>query len=190
MTLGIKSKEHVRVIEDSTNFPDSMKATWDSKELTKLLFDQFAPEMPKLAATKAPKSTIDVLITFDKHGISSHPNHKSLYHGARAFLGTMMRRHSGWESPIKMYTLTTTNTLRKYLTIFDSPASVVDVIFSAKDKGEYPSPLFFVSTPMDYMKAQTAMTKGHKSQMVWFRWGWITMSRYMIINTLRKEKKI
>jgi N-acetylglucosaminylphosphatidylinositol deacetylase len=165
-----------------------MTAHWDSKQLSRLLLNQFAPEMSKLASNKAPKSDIDILITFDQYGISSHANHRALYVGAKAFLQSMMRRHSGWEPPIKMYTLTTTNILRKYMSIFDSIASVLDVIFSRKEEGGYPSPLFLVSTPLEYWKAQTAMTSGHKSQMVWFRWGWITMSRYMIINYLQREK--
>jgi len=165
-----------------------MTAKWDTKLLSRLMLNHFAPDMAKLASNKPPKSNIDVLITFDQWGISSHPNHKALYHASKTFLQQMMRRHSGWEAPIKIYTLTTTTTLRKYMSIVDSMASVMDVIFSRKEEGDVPSPLFFVSTPMDYRKAQVAMTSGHKSQMVWFRWGWITFSRYMIINYLKKEK--
>jgi N-acetylglucosaminylphosphatidylinositol deacetylase len=36
--------------------------------------------------------------------------------------------------------------------------------------------------------ARQAMTEAHKSQMVWFRWGWILTSRYMVINELQLEK--
>ena len=165
-----------------------MTANWDSKQLSRLLQTHFAPEMSKLASNKAPKTEIDILITFDQYGVSSHPNHRALYVGAKAFLQAIMRRHSGWEPPIKMYTLMTTNILRKYMFIFDSIASVLDVIFSRKEEGENPTPLFFVSTPLEYRKAQLAMTTGHKSQMVWFRWGWITTSRYMVINYLQREK--
>jgi len=32
------------------------------------------------------------------------------------------------------------------------------------------------------------MVQGHKSQMVWFRWGWITIGRYMTVNDLKREK--
>jgi N-acetylglucosaminylphosphatidylinositol deacetylase len=39
-----------------------------------------------------------------------------------------------------------------------------------------------------YGTAWKAMTEAHKSQMVWFRYGWITFSRYMVINDLRLEK--
>jgi N-acetylglucosaminylphosphatidylinositol deacetylase len=187
LRLGIKSAEDVTVLDDA-NFPDSMTANWDAKLLAKTLISHLAPEMPKIKETKAPKADIDVLITFDSYGISSHPNHKSLYWGSREFLKTMMRRHGGWECPIRMYTLDTSNRIRKYLGIFDMGFSLLDVIFTKKIAGEWPSPLFFVSMPEDFSRAQKAMTRSHKSQMVWFRWGWILCSRYMLINYLRREK--
>jgi N-acetylglucosaminylphosphatidylinositol deacetylase len=39
-----------------------------------------------------------------------------------------------------------------------------------------------------YWRAREAMVKGHRSQMVWFRWGWITMGRYMVVNDLKRER--
>ncbi|RMZ87311.1 hypothetical protein DV736_g5461, partial [Chaetothyriales sp. CBS 134916] len=45
------------------------------------------------ATPDPPRATIDVLITFDASGISSHPNHIALYHGARQFLSNLMRSH-------------------------------------------------------------------------------------------------
>jgi N-acetylglucosaminylphosphatidylinositol deacetylase len=37
-------------------------------------------------------------------------------------------------------------------------------------------------------RAQKAMTVAHKSQMRWFRWGWIGASRYMVVNDLKLAK--
>ena len=79
------------------NFPDSMTANLDSKHLSNHLITAFAPELASSSSKSAPKATIDALITFDAQGISSHPNHISLYHGARTFLQTLMQKHSGWE---------------------------------------------------------------------------------------------
>jgi N-acetylglucosaminylphosphatidylinositol deacetylase len=31
------------------------------------------------------------------------------------------------------------------------------------------------------------MLHAHISQMVWFRYGWIYLSRYMLLNSLRRE---
>jgi len=57
-----------------------------------------------------------------------------------------------------------------------------------KEGKEIPSPLLFMSGPGEVRCAQKAMTTAHKSQMRWFRWGWIVFSRYMVVNDLRLEK--
>lgn len=167
-----------------------MTVTWHPRLISNLLTSGFAPKMASISSKEAPQATIDVIITFDAHGISSHPNHKSLYDGAHTFLKALMHRHSGWECPIKLYTLTTTNIVRKYLSILDAPLTIVTAIAKKKEMGAYPTPLISVSGPLGYRTAQRAMTTAHESQMRWFRWGWITFSRYMAINDLRKEKTL
>ncbi|KAF2746042.1 phosphatidylinositol glycan class L [Sporormia fimetaria CBS 119925] len=189
LQLGIGSEDDILVVEDK-NFPDSMTVTWHPRLISNLLMPMFAPKMASISAKKAPESTIDAIITFDSHGVSFHPNHKALYDGAHAFLKALMHKHSGWECPIKLYTLRTTSILRKYLSLLDSPATIVRALFTRKELGNYPTPLLYISTPAGYRKAQRAMTTAHKSQMRWFRWGWISVSRYMIINDLRKEKTV
>ncbi|RMD42722.1 hypothetical protein DV735_g2416, partial [Chaetothyriales sp. CBS 134920] len=42
-------------------------------------------------------------------------------------------------------------------------------------------------SPDEVARAREAMVHGHRSQMVWFRWGWITLGRYMLINDLVRE---
>jgi N-acetylglucosaminylphosphatidylinositol deacetylase len=158
-----------------------------------------------------PAATIDVLLTFDPSGISNHPNHRSLHHGARAFLSSLMKGKSGYTCPVTLYTLTTTNIVRKYLGALDAPISmiigVVQGIFAGKEKdnhtttsasndtsirvqessGKESRRLLFISGISEWLKAQKAMVAGHKSQMVWFRWGWITIGRYMVVNDLKRE---
>jgi N-acetylglucosaminylphosphatidylinositol deacetylase len=172
------------------NFPDSMTVTWHPRLISNLLMPMLAPKMASISAKEAPQATIDAIITFDAHGVSGHTNHKALYSGAHAFLKALMHKHSGWECPIKLYTLTTTNILRKYMGLFDSPATIIRTIISRKELGACPTPLVFVSSPLGFRKAQKAMTSAHQSQMLWFRWGYITFSRYMIINDLKKEKTL
>lgn len=167
-----------------------MTVTWHPRLISNLLTSAFAPKMASISAKDPPQATIDVIITFDAHGISSHPNHKSLYDGARTFLKSLMHRHSGWECPVKLYTLTTTNMLRKYLSVVDSPMTIMMATIRKKELGSFPTPLLFMSGPLNYRTAQRAMTTAHKSQMRWFRWGWITFSRYMLINDLKKEKAL
>jgi len=185
--LGVRNASDVLVLEDE-RFQDSMTATWDAKAITGLLTNTFAPKMASIKPDQKPETNIDVLITFDKNGVSGHPNHKSLYHGAVSFVKSISSRHVGWETPIKLYTLPSVNIVRKYGSILDIVATISATLFSKRQAGNSPTPLLFISSMFDYRRAQTAMTDAHKSQMVWFRWGWIGISRYMIVNDLHLEK--
>lgn len=78
LLLGIPSAEQVVVVEDE-RFQDSMTKNWEAKEVAKVLQHYFAPKMKTMPADAAPLANIDALITFDEGGISSHPNHISLY---------------------------------------------------------------------------------------------------------------
>jgi len=186
--LGLKA-EDILVIEDA-NFPDSMTTTWHPRLISNLLTSIFAPNMVKIPSDKAPEANVDVLITFDANGVSSHANHKSLYDGCKSFLKDLMHRHSGWDCPIKLYTLKSVNIVRKYMSIFDAPATMLSCMGRRKEGGAYPNPLLFVSGVSGFAQARKAMTIAHKSQMVLFRWGWITLSRYMIMNDLKREKVV
>ncbi|MCJ1250838.1 N-acetylglucosaminyl-phosphatidylinositol de-N-acetylase [Trapelia coarctata] len=146
---------------------------------------------------ETPTSTIDILITFDRYGISRHPNHISLNHGALHWLKSMMKGKEGWECPVTLYTLTSTNILRKYISVLDAPFTMLTCVLASmrgaggRDKGagkEMPRRLMYLSDVAGYRTAQKAMTAAHKSQMRWFRWGWIGVGRYMVVNDLRREK--
>lgn len=189
LLLGITSAEHVVVVEDE-RFPDSMTTTWDAKEVSKTLAHYFAPKLAATPSTSAPQAAIDAIVTFDSTGVSSHSNHISLFHGANVFLRTLMQRHTGWECPVKLYTLTSTNVVRKYSSVVDAMVTVLTCILRRKERGEFPTPLVAVSGPLGTRRAQKAMTTAHESQMRWFRWGWIGVSRYMIVNDLVKVKAI
>ncbi|KAF1345833.1 putative deacetylase LmbE-like domain-containing protein [Delphinella strobiligena] len=185
--LGLRSPQDVLVLDDS-QFQDSMTATWDAKAISALLTSTFAPKMAKISVKSAPETNIDVLITFDKGGVSSHPNHISLYHGAVTFVKSIMQKHTGWDPAIKLYTLTSVNIFRKYISVLDAPVLILQTLFRKKEGLPYPAPLISISGFFDYRKAQLAMTQAHESQMRWFRWGWIGVSRYMVINDLKTVK--
>jgi N-acetylglucosaminylphosphatidylinositol deacetylase len=187
LLLGVKSAEQVVILEDE-RFPDSMTANWEAKEIAKVLQHYFAPKMKTMPTDAAPLSNIDVLVTFDERGVSGHPNHISLFHGASTFVRNLMQRHSGWENPVKLYTLTTTNVVRKYSSVVDAMLTVLMSIIQKKKSGDFPTPLLAVSGVGGLRKAQMAMTSAHQSQMRWFRWGWIGISRYMVVNDLAKVK--
>ncbi|GFF47520.1 probable N-acetylglucosaminyl-phosphatidylinositol de-N-acetylase [Aspergillus udagawae] len=205
--LGLRAESDVFIIDDPARFPDSMTATWSESDVSSLLASAFAPDLAsqsqsqssssaarkRVAGTGAPTATIDVLITFDKHGISNHPNHRSLYHGAVHFLRALMKDKAGYTCPVTLYTLTTTSILRKYIGVLDAPwtmaSGALGSIFAGAAKGgkdDMPGKLLFISSVDEYIRAQAAMVKAHKSQMVWFRYGWITLGRYMVVNDLRR----
>lgn len=167
-----------------------MTSTWEKDKIATLLSSAFAPELStplKSKSAEALRATIDVLITFDESGVSSHPNHISLYYGARQFISLLVRKRPDWGSPVDLYTLTTINVVRKYTSFFDAVISLGTIAFQKKDVGAHPSPLLFMSGPGELRTAQQAMTNAHISQMKWFRWGWIGLSRYMVVNELKLE---
>ncbi|KAL6249367.1 N-acetylglucosaminyl-phosphatidylinositol de-N-acetylase [Rhinocladiella similis] len=165
-----------------------------------------------------PLASIDVLVTFDEHGISSHPNHIALFHGATLFIERIMHGHSGYACPISLYTLPTVNIVRKYIFVLDAIPTMLGGIYSAifsnissivsrstSGRGsalgpasrtggaaskDNPDRLVFVNDIPRYWRARAAMTQGHASQMVWFRWGWIGLGRYMVVNDLKAEKVV
>jgi N-acetylglucosaminylphosphatidylinositol deacetylase len=206
MLLGLRQEDDVFVIESPyvswemyvecwltmrRHFPDSMTVTWDKQAIASLLSDAFAPNLAnpmKNKSADAPTATIDCLITFDKSGISSHPNHISLYHGARHFIASLIHNRPGWGCPVDLYTLNTVSLVRKYTSFFDSIISLLAMAIGEKQMKAHPSPLLFLSGVGEVVTAQKAMTSAHKSQMRWFRWGWIGLSRYMVVNDLKLEK--
>ncbi|KJZ75243.1 hypothetical protein HIM_05437 [Hirsutella minnesotensis 3608] len=203
MLLGLRGEDDVFVVDNPTDFPDSMTAEWDETKIAGLLCSAFAPQLARQRsdASARPTASIDVLITFDGHGVSSHPNHISLYRGARAFAAELLRGKPGWSSPVDLYTLTTVGVARKYSSAMDALASLTlwalavgrgkDVKGSASDKRAHPPALLFMSPLIGdggLVAARRAMTQAHKSQMVWFRHLYIVFSRYMVINDLRLEK--
>ncbi|KAH8902870.1 LmbE-like protein [Coniochaeta sp. PMI_546] len=192
MTLGLRSEDDVFVVE-SPDFQDSMTATWDTAKIKTLLSSAFAPHLKSGSPTQSdrPTATIDALITFDAGGVSSHPNHASLYHGARAFVAGLVHGKDGWQPPVDLYTLTSISVLRKYTSFLDVVPTLAFWAIGSdfKDK-KHPAALVFLNGLGNggINTAWKAMTTAHKSQMVWFRYGWITFSRYMVVNDLRLEK--
>ncbi len=78
------------------------------------------------------------------------------------------------------------------MSILDAPTTLLIGGFRGaswikKRKREEPPTLLFISDFGEWRKGQNAMVKGHSSQMRWFRWGWIGIGRYMVVNDLKRE---
>ncbi|KAF4462920.1 N-acetylglucosaminyl-phosphatidylinositol de-N-acetylase [Fusarium albosuccineum] len=190
MTLGLRDEDDVFVIDNPTDFPDSMTRMWDKNMIASLLGNAFAPQFNQQRTSNVqPTANIDILITFDSNGVSSHPNHISLYLGARSFVQALTQGDAESSSPVDLYTLTSVGIVRKYSSFLDALLTLLGRA-KGEDK-EHPSSLVFMNQLVGghaFSTAWQAMTQAHKSQMVWFRYGWITLSRYMVINDLRLEK--
>ncbi|KAK0623824.1 putative deacetylase LmbE-like domain-containing protein [Immersiella caudata] len=190
LTLGLRKEDDVFVVEDP-RFQDGMTNKWDPSEIAGLLSAAFAPSLAQQKkADTAPTASIDVIVTFDADGVSQHPNHISLYYGAKAFAAALTAGRTGWAPPVDLYTLTTVPMARKYAGFLDVVATLAGWAFGAdmKDK-EHPKGLVFLNGAGNggVTTAWKAMTTAHKSQMVWFRYGWITLSRYMYMNDLKLD---
>lgn len=119
------------------------------------------------------------LLTFDRLGVSSHPNHYSLYYGAKRLLGSVPTT----TGPLRAYALVTTPLLVKYSgwlsmifklypTSYHSGARVATAGLPA---------LRFTAGLPSYLTITRAISQ-HRSQMVWFRYLYFMFSRYMWIN--------
>jgi N-acetylglucosaminylphosphatidylinositol deacetylase len=192
LILGLRKPDDVFVV-DKPEFTDGMNITWDSAKISSLLCSAFAPNLTRSrGGDTAPTASIDVLITFDARGVSGHPNHISLYHGAKAFVAALVAGKPGWAPPVDLYTLTTVPLARKYTAFLDVLATLASWAIGAdKTDKKHPGGLVFLSGLAGHGSITTAweaMVKAHRSQMVWFRYGWISLSRYMYMNDLRLEK--
>jgi len=106
---------------------------------------------------------IDTVVTFDRHGVSGHKNHVSLYYAVACFAIEDRER--------SVYCLTTVNLLRKYSSVLDVPMSFLVC------------PYVFISSLGQWWLVQKAMM-AHWSQYTWFRRLYMMFSRYTLINTL------
>jgi N-acetylglucosaminylphosphatidylinositol deacetylase len=149
--------ENSLTIINHTKLPDDPKFEWDT-DLCKSIISDYLE-----------KNSIDLLITFDQNGVSTHLNH--------CFLNKIVKLLT--KKP-DVYFLKTVFILRKYSFIFDlMPSLIYNHIFKQD--------LIAVNSLNDYLITLNSMLK-HKTQLVWFRWIYICTSSYMLINILEKHK--
>ncbi|XP_055546312.1 N-acetylglucosaminyl-phosphatidylinositol de-N-acetylase [Wyeomyia smithii] len=114
---------------------------------------------------------IDLMVTFDKDGISGHPNHSAIYYATASLCLSGLIPYK-----CKVLTLETVNICRKYISVLDLPLTLLL------------STNWAVLNWQSRRAVQNAM-RLHRSQMVWFRKLYIMFSRYMVINSLREINK-
>ncbi|KAJ7705383.1 N-acetylglucosaminylphosphatidylinositoldeacety la se [Mycena rosella] len=180
--LGVDSDK--RMVLDHPDLQDNFTAYWDAQTIATVL-------KPYILENR-----INTILTFDREGVSGHPNHKSLPAGVKELMASLKE--------VRLFTLITTPLPAKYggllapsLAKFDLYANAwlhfletqltrvllaLDIsISSAPTKARPETMPVFVSGMKEYWAAVQAM-RAHPSQLVWFRWLYVLFSRYMWVN--------
>ncbi|KAF7324739.1 hypothetical protein MKEN_00515600 [Mycena kentingensis (nom. inval.)] len=181
--LGIDTNK--RFLVDHPSLQDNFTAQWDASTIADVL-------KPFVLDNR-----ITTILTFDKYGVSGHPNHKALPDGVKELMRAL--------PDVRLFTLRSLPLPIKYLTILAPTIHKVDLDANAflkyvdrtttaffldqfgldldkipRAKLATPEPVY-VSGVNEYMTAVQAMRE-HDSQLVWYRWLWIGFSRYMWVN--------
>ncbi|KAF8601571.1 LmbE-like protein [Ceratobasidium sp. AG-I] len=156
--LGVEENK-VKVL-DHPELQDSITQAWNTSLVAQIVREY------------VEEHGIASIITFDQRGISSHPNHISLFHGAQL----AQRTYASSQSPPSIWVLHTTGVLAKY-------TGYLGAIYRS-DKASK-GVVVYASGVREYVTALRAM-KEHWSQLVWFRWLYVGWSRYMWVNELRE----
>jgi len=126
------------------------------------------------------KNEINVILTFDERGISSHPNHISLLRGTAALLAD--------QNKLRGFALKTTGVAAKYTGQASAAWATIHLRlctllnnYYASERCRSKEALTFISGLEGYATALRAMLR-HRSQLVWFRWLYVAFSRYMWVN--------
>lgn len=121
---------------------------------------------------------ITSVLTFDTKGISLHPNHFSLPLGASYLIKSLSS--SSHTSVPRLFSLVTVPVLSKYAGLPSAILVRLGIIFQTFEPTVDSLPVFISGIP-DYLTTVRAIL-AHDSQMVWFRYLYITFSRYMWVN--------
>ncbi|KAI0720733.1 LmbE-like protein [Cerioporus squamosus] len=162
-----------RWVIDKPELQDNITAEWEPQ----IIADVLRPYVLE--------HQITTILTFDHHGISSHPNHISLPRGASHLISSL-RSAPGRPQP-RLFTLVTVPLHEKYVGLLSPLLSKASIFLSRYSHG--PSVLqpaetsktVVVSDWKGYLRAHRAMRE-HWSQLVWFRWLYVLWSRYMWVN--------
>ncbi|XP_061817951.2 N-acetylglucosaminyl-phosphatidylinositol de-N-acetylase [Nerophis lumbriciformis] len=112
--------------------------------------------------------SVNMVLTFDGRGVSGHANHISIYKAVRHLVYT-----DQVPNDCCFLSLVTVGLLRKYVSFLELPFSWL-----------LPSSLCCMNGSDGYSQCKAAMLC-HRTQLVWFRYLYVTFSRYMYINTFQ-----
>ncbi|CAF2967175.1 unnamed protein product [Rotaria sp. Silwood2] len=160
-----------------TNLQDNQHRWWPKENISELV------------EIYIKKYNIDLLITFDRDGISGHLNHKSIAIGVEYYIEKTSK------TPL-IYQISTVPLLFEFSSIIDLFRTIIKFLprlfrsfFSTIFPFLFSPPndqhALFVISPFGYIKGLKAF-HAHRSQMLWYRHIYTTFSRHMFINDLTK----
>ncbi|XP_026184105.1 N-acetylglucosaminyl-phosphatidylinositol de-N-acetylase [Mastacembelus armatus] len=143
-------------IVDHKKLPDDPKAEWSVSLVSSLIEKHIRTH------------SFNMVLTFDGRGVSGHANHTAIHKAVShlAFTGQV-------PNDCCLLSLVTVGLLRKYISFLELPLSWL-----------LPSCLCCIIGSQGYRQAKAAMLC-HRTQLLWFRYLYITFSRYMFINTFQ-----
>jgi N-acetylglucosaminylphosphatidylinositol deacetylase len=157
-------------------FPDGFHG-WNITNLSMALFPMISKIQPH------------GIITFDKWGISGHPNHEAAFHSLE-----MLKDGGNFTSIPQLFALETVPLWRKYSTFLDVFYTQLDCLFTGHTREHFH---MIWTQPFGYYANKTwcnnnnkpftcrvyhAMAQ-HRSQLIWFRYLYMAFSRYVYVNT-------
>ncbi|KAK1925444.1 putative deacetylase LmbE-like domain-containing protein [Papiliotrema laurentii] len=169
--LGVPA-ENVQIVDDS-RLQDGMDQHWDASVIQSTL------------QTHLNEHPASLIITFDKNGISQHPNHRALPHAltspklpasSRVLLlrsPGLLGKFTGPLYPIYHIVSTGLAPVTGWLPFGSTPKSGSSI-------GET---IIVVSSGSAWVQGWMAMLQ-HRTQLVWFRWLYLFFSRLMWVNEL------
>ena len=110
------------------------------------------------------ENNIQTIVTFDRNGVSGHPNHKNI-HAALPLLRTLAPY-------VTIYTLQSKPLYRKFFHLLDCVLTL----------RESPAGVTAVDTPTPALRAMLS----YPSQFVWYRLLFLLFSTYPRLNTLEE----
>ncbi|EMD35437.1 hypothetical protein CERSUDRAFT_116200 [Gelatoporia subvermispora B] len=167
-----------RWIVDRPDLQDNITASWDPRTVADVVRPYVFGQ------------NITTILTFDADGISSHPNHVSLLHGASHLITSWSSPSAAARPAPQLYALTTVPLATKYTGVLGALAvhlrlralALIQLLSTYGEARERTSGApAFVSGVREYRAALRAMQQ-HRSQLVWFRWLYVIFSRYMWAN--------
>ncbi|KAJ7750455.1 LmbE-like protein [Mycena maculata] len=198
--LGIDTDK--RLIVDHPDLQDNFTVYWDAPTIASVLKPYILENRINTVIiavfSRLRKLIVVQILTFDRDGVSGHPNHKSLPGGVKQLMSSL--------TEVRLYTLITTPLPIKYVGILASSLAKFDLYAgdllhlleaqlarilimldislssSASKNSARPEVMpVFVAGIKDYWTGIQAM-RAHASQLEWFRWLYVLFSRYMWVN--------